>query len=80
MSRAQALDRLPDHEVQAALRQLPQDVAIVVHLADVEDFSPAEIAHILGIPRGTVASLLLCGRHCLLHALTDAAGRLGLLS
>jgi RNA polymerase sigma-70 factor (ECF subfamily) len=79
MFQAQALDRLPDHEVQAALRQLPQALAIVVHLADAEDFSSAEIADILAIPQGTATSLLLYGRHCLLHALTDAARRHGCL-
>ncbi|MEU1600789.1 sigma factor [Streptomyces sp. NPDC005708] len=80
MSQAQALDRLPDHEVQAALRQLPQELAIIVHLADAEDFSPTEIANVLRMPLGTATSLLLYGRHCLLHALTDAARRLALLN
>ncbi|WP_435227274.1 sigma-70 family RNA polymerase sigma factor [Streptomyces sp. Tue6028] len=79
VSLARALDRLPDHEVQAALRQLPQKLAIVVHLADAEDFSSTEIADILAIPRGAATSLLLYGRHCLLHALTDAARRHGFL-
>ncbi|MFI6489900.1 RNA polymerase sigma factor [Streptomyces sp. NPDC050564] len=79
MSQAQALDRLRDHEVDAALRHLPQELAIVVHLADAEDFSPTEIADILTVSQGTATSLLLYGRHCLLHALTDAARRHGFL-
>ncbi|MEU6657217.1 sigma-70 family RNA polymerase sigma factor [Streptomyces sp. NPDC046900] len=79
MSQAQALEQLPDREVKAALQQLPQELAIVVYLADAEDFSPTEIADILAIPQVTATSLLLYGRHCLLHALTDAARRHGFL-
>lgn len=79
MPDAQALERLPHHEVKAALRRLPQELAIIVHLADAEDFSPTEIADVLGIPENTATSLLLCGRHCLLHAFTDASRRQGLL-
>ncbi|MFJ6944826.1 sigma-70 family RNA polymerase sigma factor [Streptomyces wuyuanensis] len=79
MPKAQALERLPDHEVQAALRQLPRTLAIVVHLADVEDFSRKEIADILGIPPSTAASRLRQGRRRLLMLLTTAARRRGLL-
>ena len=79
MPDAQALERLPDQEVKAALRRLPQELAILVHLADAEDFSPTEIADVLGISENTATSLLLHGRHCLLHAFTDASRRQGLL-
>lgn len=79
MPDAQALDRLPDQEVKAAFRRLPQELAILVHLADAEDFSPTEIADVLGISENTATSLLLHGRHCLLHAFTDASRRQGLL-
>ncbi|MGW1884164.1 sigma-70 family RNA polymerase sigma factor [Streptomyces sp. NPDC001970] len=74
-----ALERLSDREVKAALRQLPRSVAIVVHLADVEDFTHREIAEILGIPQSTVASRLRHGRRRLLLLLTAAARRHGLL-
>ncbi|MGW2939758.1 sigma-70 family RNA polymerase sigma factor [Streptomyces sp. NPDC001156] len=77
---AQALGRLSDHEVKAALRQLPRKLTIVVHLADVEDFSHMEIAEILRIPPSTARSRLHYGRRCLRGLLTDAARRRGLLS
>ncbi|MFF4316952.1 sigma-70 family RNA polymerase sigma factor [Streptomyces sp. NPDC001507] len=79
-AQAQALGRLPDHEVKAALRQLPRKLAIVVHLADVEEFSHMEIAEILRVPSSTVRSRLHYGRRCLRGLLTDAARRRGLLS
>ncbi|MEU1601011.1 sigma-70 family RNA polymerase sigma factor [Streptomyces sp. NPDC005708] len=74
----QALGRLSDPEVKAAFRQLPREVAIVVHLADVDDFTHREIAEILSIPPETAASRLLHGRQHLLRLLTDAARRHGL--
>ncbi|MFJ8510109.1 sigma-70 family RNA polymerase sigma factor [Streptomyces avermitilis] len=70
---AQALDLLPDHEVKAALNQLPRESAIVVHLAYVEDFTPEEIAEVLGIPPGTAISRLHHGRQRLLRLLIYAA-------
>ncbi|MCF1508059.1 sigma-70 family RNA polymerase sigma factor [Streptomyces glomeratus] len=75
----QALSRLPDREVKAAIGQLPRKVAIVVHLADVEEFSYCEIAEILGVPLETVTSRLYHGRRQMLRLLTDAASRRGLL-
>ncbi|PIB00376.1 MULTISPECIES: sigma-70 family RNA polymerase sigma factor [Streptomyces] len=74
---AQALDLLPDHEVKAALNQLPREIAIVVHLAYVEDFSSEEIAELLGIPPGTAISRLHHGRQRLLRLLIYAARRQG---
>jgi RNA polymerase sigma-70 factor (ECF subfamily) len=74
----QALGRLSDQEVKAAFRRLPREAAIVVHLADVEDFTHREIAEILGIPSETAAARLRHGRQHLLRLLTDAARRHGL--
>ncbi|MGY5034305.1 sigma factor-like helix-turn-helix DNA-binding protein [Streptomyces sp. 900116325] len=79
MPDTQALERLPDQEVKAAFRRLPQELAILVHLADAEDFSPTQIADVLGISENTATCLLLHGRHCLLNAFTDAPRRQGLL-
>ncbi|MGW1886918.1 sigma-70 family RNA polymerase sigma factor [Streptomyces sp. NPDC001970] len=76
--RAQALDRLPDRDVRATLRQLPRELAIVVYLADVEDFPPAEVADVLGISPSTATSRLHHGRQRLLRLLTDVACRRGL--
>ncbi|MFF4442579.1 sigma-70 family RNA polymerase sigma factor [Streptomyces sp. NPDC001621] len=79
-AQAWALGQLPEREVKAALRQLPRNLAIVVHLADVEDFSRMEIAEILRVPPSTVKLRLHYGRRCLRGLLTDVARRHGLLS
>ena len=47
---AEALDRLPDDDVKAALQQLPDDFRMAVYLADVEGFAYKEIAEIMGTP------------------------------
>ncbi|MFD8079969.1 sigma factor-like helix-turn-helix DNA-binding protein [Streptomyces sp. NPDC059718] len=75
-----ALDLLPAEEVSAALQRLPAEARIVVYLADAEDFTPADIAEILGIAAGTVRSRLRHGRNLLLGMLTAAAHRRGLLA
>lgn len=75
----QALGRLPDHELKAALQQFPRQFAIVVHLADVEDFSPQQIAGILAIAPNTATSRLHQGRQRLLRLLTDTARQRGFL-
>ncbi|HYH29524.1 MAG TPA: sigma-70 family RNA polymerase sigma factor, partial [Pseudonocardia sp.] len=46
----EALDRLPDNDVKAALQQLPDDFRMAVYLADVEGFAYKEIADIMGTP------------------------------
>lgn len=59
------LEDLPDEEVRRALMSLPEGSRQVVLLADVEGFSYAEIAEILGIPAGTVMSRLHRSRKAL---------------
>jgi RNA polymerase sigma-70 factor, ECF subfamily len=54
----EALARIADTEVFAALDTLSDDFRQVVLLADVEGFAYREIADILGIPVGTVMSRL----------------------
>lgn len=55
-----------DHRLQAALDALPDAFRQAVWLRDVEDFSYAEIADMVGIPLGTVMSRIARGRR-LLH-------------
>ena len=74
---AQALDRLTDADILSALRDLPDELRLVVYLADVEDYSYREIARITGTPVGTVAARLHHGRARLRDRLAAIAARRG---
>jgi RNA polymerase sigma-70 factor (ECF subfamily) len=74
------LDRITDHEVKAAVESLPEIFRLPVLLADVEEFTYAEIADILDIPMGTVMSRLHRGRKALQKALWDFGLERGLVA
>ncbi|WP_431967333.1 hypothetical protein [Actinacidiphila sp. bgisy160] len=63
---------LPDRKVAEALHRLPQDTALVMHLAHAEEFTPQEIAEILRIPQAVVISRLRHGHRRILQLLTGA--------
>ena len=59
-----------DPDLQAALQTLPEAFREAVWARDVDEFSYAEIAKMLGIPIGTVMSRISRGRRMLYDALT----------
>jgi RNA polymerase sigma-70 factor (ECF subfamily) len=65
-----------DADLQAALDRLPDAFRQAVWLRDVEEFSYAEIAEMLGVPIGTVMSRISRGRRQLFDSLSEtrAAG------
>ena len=65
----EVLDALPDHEIKAAMDALPDGFRSVVFYADVQGYTYAETAAILGIPHGTVMSRASRGRQRLRSAL-----------
>jgi RNA polymerase sigma-70 factor (ECF subfamily) len=56
-------------DVDAALRQLPEDSRVAVVLRDLCDLDYAEIAEVLDVPAGTVRSRIARGRAALAAAL-----------
>jgi len=73
------MDGVVDHEIQQALRALPEEYRTVVILALVEELSYKEIAAALSIPLGTVMSRLHRGRKQLQQALLEFASRKGIV-
>jgi len=59
-----------DAELQAALDELPDAFRQAVWLRDVEEFTYAEIAEMLGVPIGTVMSRISRGRRLLYERLS----------
>ena len=75
----EALERLGDDEIAAAMATIPEDFRTAVYLADVEGFSYKEIADIMETPVGTVMSRVHRGRKALRALLADYARERGLL-
>jgi RNA polymerase sigma-70 factor, ECF subfamily len=70
---AEALDRLGDSDILAALRDLPEDFRVAIYLADIEGYPYREIAEMMGTPIGTVMSRLHRGRSKLREKLAKYA-------
>jgi RNA polymerase sigma-70 factor (ECF subfamily) len=62
LAEVDVLEALPNVEIQAALQSLPEEFRMAIYYADVEGFSYAEIAEIMGIAKGSLASRLHRGR------------------
>lgn len=76
----EAMDRLPDEEIKAALAELPEEFRMVVYYADVEGLPYKEIAEIMDTPLGTVMSRLHRGRKQLRELLHDVAAERGFVT
>jgi RNA polymerase sigma factor (sigma-70 family) len=63
------LETLPDNDIRAALAELPAGFRAVVYCSDIEGYTYAETAALLGIPLGTVMSRVYRGRQRLRIAL-----------
>jgi RNA polymerase sigma-70 factor, ECF subfamily len=72
------LNKLLREDLERALARLPEDHRVVVLLADLEEFSYAEIASALHIPVGTVRSRLARARGALQKLLWEQAKDCGL--
>ncbi len=66
-------------DLKRALEQLPEEFRMVVILADLNDFSYKEIAHILDCPVGTVMSRLFRGRKMMRKHLVHIAYERGII-
>ena len=70
---AEVLDTLPDSDIRTAMESLPDGFRTVVYYADVQGYTYAETAAILGIPHGTVMSRVSRARQRLRIALAHVA-------
>ena len=73
----QALERLGDNQIRAAMQALPEQFRLAVYYADVEGLRSREIADLMRTPVGTVMSRLHRGRRLLRCLLADGAQQSG---
>lgn len=74
------LDGLVDSDIIKAIDALPRQFRLAVVLSDIEDFSYAEMAEIMGVPMGTVMSRLHRGRKALQKRLWELARERGIVT
>ena len=67
------VERREQQVLLMALRRLPFDLQVAVELHYWEDLSTREIAHVLGIPQGTVKTRLARGRARLRETIAEVA-------
>lgn len=70
-------DSFLDDEITRAIRALPEEYRSAVVLSDLQGLRYAEIAHVLGVPEGTVKSRLFRGRRLLQRKLSNYAVEMG---
>jgi RNA polymerase sigma-70 factor (ECF subfamily) len=70
---AEVLDALPDNDIKAAMKALPEGFRAAVYYADVQGYTLAETAAILKIPHGTAMSRVSRGRQRLRVELAHVA-------
>ena len=70
-------DSFLDDEIILAIEALPDEYRTAVVLSDIKELRYAEIAHLLGIPEGTVKSRLFRGRRLLQRKLRGYAEEMG---
>ena len=73
------LDSLVDSDILEAIDDLPEQFRLAVILSDIEGFSYAEMAEIMGVPMGTVMSRLHRGRRALQKRLWELARERGIV-
>jgi RNA polymerase sigma-70 factor (ECF subfamily) len=73
------LDNLLDSDITQAIDDLPEQFRMAVILSDLEGFTYAEMAAIMGVPMGTVMSRLHRGRKALQKRLLDLAKEKGIV-
>lgn len=73
----EALQRLPNPHIKAAMQSLPEQFRMAVYFADVAGMSYKEIAEIMHCAHGTVTSRLNRGRHRLRSLLNESPGPKG---
>lgn len=74
----QFFNSLLQEDIQRAIDALPDPFRVTMVLVEVQGYSYAEAAHLLGIPLGTVRSRLSRARTLLQKALWEQAGEAGM--